>query len=121
MTDHMRLKPGEPVPADALKAMLGEDGILLPGEVLVPQDYVETVATLIAAKLKANGFTQGVGVAVNKDEPMVAITLARRIGGAYVLKTDCLKAWMAKQDPEEAARGALLFLMEAIERKAARN
>ncbi len=111
MAEKFILRPDEPVPAYDPDA----------DSVVVPEDYVQTCATLLIAKLKANGFTAGVSVAVNTIEPQVAITFARRTGGGYVLRIDCLKGWIAKDDPEELARGAIHELIERMDRKQLEN
>lgn len=83
--------------------------------VMVPTDYVETCATLIKLKLAQNHFTKNVSVALNTEEPEVAITLHRIVGGGHVLKTNCLEAYIQKMDPEEVARSAVQRMMGELE------
>lgn len=117
---NFRAKPGEPLPEAFVKAAMGED-VLLPGEFLVPHEYVAEIATRIEILLRENNFTKGVAVAMNCDEPQVAITLSRKIGGGYVLTTDCSAAWEDKLEPDAVAGSAVKRLMGEIEAGKLRN
>jgi len=83
--------------------------------VMVPTDYVETIGTLIAIKLKESNFTRNISVAVNTEEPEVAITLSRKVGGGHILKTNCMECWIQNLDPEQVARSAVRRLMDELE------
>jgi hypothetical protein len=111
---NFRVKPGEPLPEAWVKAAMGED-VLLPGEFIVPHSYVAGVAAYVERELRANNFTRDVTVAMNVKEPQVAITLSRKIGGGYVLKTDCSAAWEQKLEPDHVARTAVKRLIGEIE------
>ena len=117
---NFRVRPGEPLPEAFVKAALGED-VLLPGEVLVPHEYVAEVCVWTERELRANGFTRDVGVAMNTEQPQVAITLSRKVGGGHVLTTDCAAAWEQKLDPVQVARSAVRRLMAEIEDGKLRN
>jgi hypothetical protein len=114
MSEKFVIRPGEPLPEAYVKAAMGED-VLLPGEVLIPREYVESIGTLTMYELRKANFTKGVEVQVNTEEPQMAITLARKIGGGYVLTTDCAAAWANKMDPQEVARSAVRRLMGEVE------
>jgi hypothetical protein len=89
----------------------GEDGA-----VFVPHDYVTGIAGLILQELRARSITSNVEVQVNRNEPIVAITLARLVGGGCRQDTDCLAAWQANRDPRDVAREAARVFDENLER-----
>jgi hypothetical protein len=120
MNQPFRPKPGEPLPEAYVKAAMGED-VLLPGEFLVPHEYVAETAQRIEGLLRAANFTKGVSVAMNTDEPKVATTLARKIGGCYTLVTDLAAAWVDKMDPLDVARQHVRRLLAEVEAGKLRN
>lgn len=120
MADKYRAKPGEPLPEAYVKAAMGED-VLLPGEFLVPHEYVAATAACIQHHLKAANLTSGVSVAMSSEDPKVATTLARKIGGGHVLTTDLAEAWQQKMDPEQVARDHVRRLLGEIEAGKLRN
>ena len=88
----------------------GEDGA-----VFVPHDYVHAIAGLIMQELRARNITDRVEVQVNRDQPVVAITLGRMVGGGCVQETDCLAAWQANLDPRQVAREAAKLFEQNLE------
>jgi hypothetical protein len=108
------IKPGEPLPEAYVKAAMGED-VLLPGEFLVPHEYVGATHGCIVRLLRENGFTKDITVSMNTDEPKVATTLLRRVGGGYTLTTDLAEAWVQCLDPMEIARQHVKRLMGEVE------
>lgn len=111
---NLPIKPGEPLPEAFVKAAMGED-VLLPGEFLVPHEYVKETAARIMALLQASNFTKGVSVAMNTEKPEVATTLARKIGGGHTLTTDLAEAWIRKLDPLDVARSHVKRLLGEVE------
>lgn len=86
------------------------------GAVFVPHDYVQAIAGLIMQELRARHITRSVEVQVNTKEPVVAITMARLVGGGCRQDTDCLAAWQANRDPRDVAREAARVFEENLER-----
>lgn len=87
-----------------------------PNVVMVPEEYVQTVGTVALLELRRRGVDpKRCQVAVNKEEPKVAITWERLTGGYYQQTTDCLPAYMAKRDPAEVGREAAKLFCARLE------
>lgn len=99
------------------------------GTVIVPEAYVQTIATCALRELKAMRCGRGFSVAVDPDEPLVKVAwtraddLARRTGvrSGYELTTDCLAAFVNDLDPTDVGRSSARAFVGALEKALAKD
>lgn len=135
---HIELKKSDPTPFDpdhqaeravkdtAWDILQGKTPTIQdePGTIVVPDEYVHTVATCCIRQLNIMGCSKGFSVKIDPDEPIVkttwmrAETLARAGAGlsGYELETDCAVAYVNQLDPIDVGMSAAKAFIAALEK-----
>lgn len=99
------------------------------GTVTVPDEYVQTVATVAIRELKREGCGKGFSVAVDPNDPVVKLTFTRaedlarmtQMRSGYELTTDCLTAYMGELDPVDVGQSAAHAFLVTLKRELAKG
>ena len=95
-----------------------------PGVVIVPEEYVHTVATCAIRELRAQGAAKGFSVAVDPEQPVVKIAFTRQedlarmtqMRSGYEMTTDCLTAYVNELDPVGVGKSAATAFLHALQK-----
>lgn len=98
------------------------------GTVMVPVEYVHTVATCAIRELKRQGAAKGFSVAVDPDHPIVKVAFTRaedlarmtQMRSGYELTTDCLTAYVNDLDPVQVGTSAAQAFLKQLQRELAK-
>ncbi|HYE07677.1 MAG TPA: hypothetical protein VEL07_19315 [Planctomycetota bacterium] len=141
--DHHHVDPGKPMrldpnyraskeTKDAVWKILTEGvpaGLGDEGTIIVPDEYVQTVASVAIRELKREGCGKGFSVAVDPDEPVVKLTFTRaedlaritQMRSGYELTTDCLTAYVNQLDPVDVGQSAAQAFMRTLKQELAKG